>query len=156
MTRATPSSTSPAHVSSAERHVASLLSRLDVHRRHVEHHGRLGVADARLLWLLSDGTPRTLREIAEALRLEQSTVNRQVNGALEAGLLRRFSEEGRSARLVEATEAGLARFESATTTALGAFGDALGALGDDAGTFLDLLDGFVDAYGRAVAELPAD
>lgn len=136
----------------AERRVASLLFRLDLHRRLAEHRSPLGTADGRLLWLLSDGRPRTLREIAEALRLEQSTVNRQVNGALAAGLLRRFTEPGRSARLIEPTPEGAATFERATDLALGAFADGLAALGDEAGEFLDLLERFAGAYGDAVRE----
>ncbi|MFD6137837.1 MarR family winged helix-turn-helix transcriptional regulator, partial [Isoptericola sp. NPDC060257] len=108
-----PSSSDPAELTD-DRRVAGLLFRLDLHRRLAEHRSPLGTADGRLLWLLSDGRPRTLREIAEALRLEQSTVNRQVNGALAAGLLRRFTAPGRSARLLEPTEEGLARFEEAT------------------------------------------
>ena len=146
--------TSPHHDQpvTADRRVAGLLVRLEVHRRTAEHRSPVGSADGRLLWLLSDGAPRTLREIADALRLEQSTVNRQVNSALAAGLLRRFTEPGRPARLIEPTPEGLAAFDAATSTALGAYADGLAALGDDAGAFLDLLDRFVDAYGDAVGE----
>ncbi|MEL7978044.1 MarR family winged helix-turn-helix transcriptional regulator [Isoptericola sp. F-RaC21] len=142
----------PADELSGGRRAAGLLFRLDVHRRLAEHRSPLGTADGRLLWLLSDGRARTLREIAEALRLEQSTVNRQVNGALAAGLLRRFTAPGRSARLLEPTEEGLARFEDATSQALGGYADGLAALGDDAGVFLELLGRFTEAYGEAVRE----
>ncbi|MFE7404784.1 MarR family winged helix-turn-helix transcriptional regulator [Isoptericola sp. NPDC057559] len=136
----------------ADRRVASLLVRLDVNRRIAEHHSELGTADGRLLWLLSDGRPRTLREIADALRLEQSTVNRQVNAALAAGFLRRFTEAGRPARLIEPTAEGLTAFERATTRALGAYADGLAVLGDEAGAFLDLLERFTQAYGEAVRD----
>ncbi|MCZ2262101.1 MULTISPECIES: MarR family winged helix-turn-helix transcriptional regulator [unclassified Isoptericola] len=146
-----PSSSDPAGLTD-DRRVAGLLFRLDLHRRLAEHRSPLGTADGRLLWLLSDGRPRTLREIAEALRLEQSTVNRQVNGALAAGLLRRFTAPGRSARLLEPTEEGLARFEEATGRALGAYADGLAVLGADVGAFLDQLERFADAYGDAVRE----
>ncbi|MFD6178715.1 MULTISPECIES: MarR family winged helix-turn-helix transcriptional regulator [unclassified Isoptericola] len=135
-----------------DRRVASLLVRLDVNRRTAEHRSELGTADGRLLWLLSDGRPRTLREIADALRLEQSTVNRQVNAALAAGYLRRFTEAGRPARLIEPTAEGLDAFERATSRALGAYADGLAVLGDEAGTFLDLLERFTAAYGEAVLE----
>ena len=136
----------------AERRVASLLFRLDLHRRLAEHRSPLGTADGRLLWLLSDGRPRTLREIADALRLEQSTVNRQVNGALAAGLLRRFTEPGRSARLIEPTPEGADAYERATDQALGAYADGLAVLGDEASEFLELLERFTAAYGEAVRE----
>jgi DNA-binding MarR family transcriptional regulator len=135
-----------------DRRVAAALTRLDVHRRYAEHHSPLGVADGRLLWLLSDGRPRTLREIGDALRLEQSTVNRQVNAALHAGLVRRIAEPGRSARLLEPTPAGLEAFEAATAKALGAYAVGLGALGPDTDAFLDLLDRFVAAYGEALRD----
>ncbi|SKC60436.1 MarR family winged helix-turn-helix transcriptional regulator [Krasilnikoviella flava] len=149
-TRSAPFGTGPGLA--PDRRIAALLARLDVHRRLAEHRSVIGVADGRLLWLLSDGRPRTLREIADSLRLEQSTVNRQVNGALAAGLLRRFTEPGRSARLVEPTAEGLALFETATGQALGAYSDGLAVLGDDVETFLELLGRFADAYGDAVRE----
>ncbi len=133
-----------------DRRVAGLLFRLDLHRRLAEQRSPLGTADGRLLWLLSDGRPRTLREISDALRLEQSTVNRQVNAALAAGLLHRSTAPGRSARLHEPTEEGRARFEEATSLALGAYADGLAALGDDAASFLDQLERFAHAYGEAV------
>ncbi|GAA1723825.1 hypothetical protein GCM10009809_19540 [Isoptericola hypogeus] len=133
-----------------DRRLASLLYRLDLHRRLAEHRSPLGTADGRLLWLLADRGPSTLREISDALGLEQSTVNRQVNAALDAGLLRRFTEPGRSARVIEPTEQGTAAFEDATTTALDAYGDGLRVLGDDTAEFLEQLGRFVDAYGEAV------
>ena len=137
--------------SSRDRALASLLYRLDLHRRLAEHRSPLGTADGRLLWLLSTRGPRTLREISDALGLEQSTVNRQVNAAIDAGLLRRFAEAGRPARLIEPTAEGVGAFEDATALALGAYDDALAALGDqEAVVFLDLLEEFVTAYGAAV------
>ncbi len=148
-----PSSAASEAQLTRDRALASLLVRLDVHRRLAEQHSPLGAADARLLWLLSDRQPRTLREIAAALRLEQSTVNRQVNGALAAGLVRRLTEPGRPARLIEPTDEGIAAFESATAIALGGYDDGLAALGDDdAARFLELLERFVQAYGDAVRE----
>ena len=135
---------------SRDRALASLLYRLDLHRRLAEQRSPLGTADGRLLWLMSDRRPRTLREISSALGLEQSTVNRQVNAAIDAGLLRRFAEAGRPARLIEPTAAGIEAFENATALALGAYDDALATLGDESGAFLELLERFVGAYGEAV------
>ncbi|MGA8848173.1 MAG: MarR family winged helix-turn-helix transcriptional regulator [Nocardioides sp.] len=60
----------------------------------------------RLLWLLSDGVPRTLRQLAEGLDLEQSTVNRQVNAALAAGYLERFAEQGSRGKLLRPSPRG--------------------------------------------------
>ena len=137
---------------STDRRLASLVGRLEVHRRLAEDRSALSHADGRLLWFLSDGRPRTLREIADGLNLEQSTVNRQVNAALSAGHLRRFAEPGRSARLIEPTEEGLAVYEAASARALGAYADGLAALGGESEKFLELLERFVGAYGEAVRE----
>lgn len=141
----------PADLSS-DRRIASLVGRLEVHRRLAENRSALTQSDGRLLWFLSDGRPRTLREIADGLNLEQSTVNRQVNAALSAGHLRRFAEPGRSARLIEPTEEGLAVYEVASSRALAAYAGGLAALGGRAEEFLDLLERFVGAYGEAVRE----
>jgi DNA-binding MarR family transcriptional regulator len=153
-----------------DRRLAFALLQLDVHRRAEEQRTELGVAGGRLLWLLSDRRPRTLREIAAALKLEQSTVNRQVNAAMRSGLLSRVDRSsvdptgadptsatmsaGRpagGAQLIGPTETGLAAYEREVTQALQAYDAALGALGtDDAAVFLELLERFVDAYGEAL------
>ncbi|CAN5214414.1 hypothetical protein BH09ACT12_BH09ACT12_08850 [soil metagenome] len=65
----------------------------------------------RLLWVLADGTPRTLRQLTEALGLEQSTVNRQVNAALGAGYLERFAVEGSASKLVRPSAAGVQAYD---------------------------------------------
>ncbi|MFC8730884.1 MarR family winged helix-turn-helix transcriptional regulator [Luteimicrobium sp. NPDC057192] len=131
--------------------VASALFHLDQHRRAVENHGPLNVADGRLLWLFSDRTPRTLRQIADELNLEQSTVNRQVNGAHQAGLLDRQRDPDRGAYVFQASEAGLARFEEAVASSLGQYDDALAALGPgEAAQLVELLGKFVTAYGEVV------
>lgn len=138
---------------STDRRVAWLLQRLDLARRARELTGELGTAQMRLLWLFVDQTPRTLREIAVELGLEQSTVNRQVNAALQAGLLRRFREPGRAARLVAVTPKGLECFETDLDRILGAYGRALQSLGEpQTAQFLLSLAQFVDAYEAIVAE----
>jgi DNA-binding MarR family transcriptional regulator len=136
---------------------AELLHRLDRSRRAGEQLAGLGIADLRLMWLFSDRRPRTLREVAEALNLEQSTVNRQVNTALGEGLLRRFREAGRSARSITATDEGLERFEQDVALHLGISAEALDAVGspDDQQEFKRLLGRFVDAYAEAVTRRQA-
>ncbi len=64
-----------------------------------------------ILWVLSDGTPRTLRELSEGLGLEQSTVNRQVNAAIKHGYLERFAVEGQLSRRIRPTAEGVEAFE---------------------------------------------
>ncbi|GAB3056152.1 hypothetical protein GCM10027053_16670 [Intrasporangium mesophilum] len=138
-----------------DREVAAILAGLDRFRRVAEQHARLGAADQRLMWLFSDGQPRTLREISEALRLEQSTVNRQVNAALKAGLLRRGRAAGHAAREITATAEGLAQFEQDLTLMLGLYQDALGSLQpDDQEQLLRLLGVFAEGYAAAVARRP--
>jgi DNA-binding MarR family transcriptional regulator len=149
------SSAHPSAHLSADRHVAWLLTQVRRHQHVAEQHLSLNSADLRLLWLLSDGRARTLREVAEELSLEQSTVNRQVNVALAAGLLRRYEEPGRSARLIEPSPQGRRAFEDDIATALGAYEEALQTLGDDADSLLALLERFTDAYGEAVQGLSA-
>jgi DNA-binding MarR family transcriptional regulator len=64
----------------------------------------------RLLWLLTEGPPRTLRELAEELQLDQSTVNRQVNSAIKRGLVERYAVPESPSRLLRPTVAGRAAY----------------------------------------------
>ena len=82
------------------------LLRLQRRRRHVYDDVVLENSAFRLLWVLSDGEPRTLRQLAADLDLEQSTVNRQVNAAIAAGWLERYDVTGSASRLVRPTPAG--------------------------------------------------
>lgn len=135
-----------------ERELARLLLLLDRERHLSEPAGPLHAAEIRLLWLLGDGRPRTLREIAEALEREQSTVNRQVNAALRDGLVRRFTVAGESAARCEPTALGRRRFDESVAHVLDVYRVALGDLGDDARQFVTLLGRFVAGYGRAVRD----
>lgn len=137
-----------------ETRLAALLHHFDRHRRTLDIQSTLGIAELRLLWLLTDGQARTLREISEELRLEQSTVNRQVNGALNSGLLRRSRPSGSTPFVFEATEDGRATFEHETALALTIYGQVLDAMGEDRATqLLELFDEFVTLYGDAVDEV---
>ena len=131
--------------------LAAALARLDRAQRAAEAGASLGVADARLMWLFSDREPRTLRQVSEALGLEQSTVNRQVNAALASGLLRRSRDPGQPAHLVDATEEGLERFSRDLEQHLGRLDDALSALPEQhREAFPELLLTFVDALAEAI------
>lgn len=137
--------------SAPERRLASSLARLEVHRRVVDQQAPLGSADGRLLWLLGERGACTLREIADELGREQSTVNRQVNAAIDAGLVARVRDPDRAARLIEPAEAG-----SVALTAARRYSQELyraGVAGMSAAeheTFLDLLERFVTDYGAAL------
>lgn len=135
------------------RRIAGLLTRLERHRRAHREQRVLGDADMRILWLLADGAARTLREIAESLHLEQSTVNRQVNAALAEGLLDRSRPEGASAYQFWRTAKGDQLFEADVAVSLDGYRDALHALGEPAASdFLHLLGRFTEEYRCAVEQ----
>lgn len=133
------------------RQLAGMFWMLDRHRRDHEQALSLGTADLRILWLFSDNAPRTLKEVAHELGLEQSTVNRQVNAAVSDGLLERNREKGETAYRFARTVAGRDAFEADLAISLGGYDAALEAMGeDDAATFLRLMDRYLGAYGAAV------
>ncbi len=122
-------------------------------RRGVEAGLELKVADGRLLWLLRDGQARTLRQVADELGLEQSTVNRQVHAALESGVIHRFREEGNNAWLLAITDEGRRRFRTDLDRQLEVHQRALDAVPEDQqADFLAHLRAYVDAIGEAAAE----
>lgn len=133
-----------------DRRMARLLMLARRHQRFANDQSNVRSADMRLLWLLNDSRPRTLREISDALGLEQSTVNRQVAAAQSHGLVKRIRDTGAPAQVIEATHHGLTAFESALAVQLRNLEAGLRALGDvDAEKLLTLLDRFVTAYGEA-------
>ncbi len=88
------------------RELGDELMRLTRRRAQVYPGSRLDTSAFRLLWLLTEGPPRTLRELADELQLDQSTVNRQVNAAIKHGLVERYAVPGSPSRLLRPTEAG--------------------------------------------------
>lgn len=128
------------------------ISNLEKGRRAAES-ARFGHADARLLWMFSDGRPRTLRDIADELGLEQSTVNRQANAALKAGLLIRSREPGQNAWRFIADEAALAEFSRELEAHLALLDRALRTLPTgERERFLEQFGTFAEAYAEAAIE----
>lgn len=86
------------------------ILRLRRHRNVV--HGAVVLENSafRLLWALADQS-RTLRQLATHLDLEQSTINRQANAAIDAGYLERFEVAGSASKLLRPTPAGRAAYE---------------------------------------------
>lgn len=129
-------------------------ARFERGRRAIEATARLKSADLRLLWLLSAEGPRTMREIADALVLEQSTVNRQVNAALKEGLVERIDHASASgdeavsrARAIRATDAGEAALARDLGAGMEIFGVALDALpAGERQQFMDNYLVFAEAY----------
>jgi len=121
-------------------------------RRRIEAGQQLRIAEGRLLWLLRDGHARTLREIAEALDLEQSTVNRQVHAALDSGVVTRARVGG--AYVVEMSELGRGRFSADLARLLSIYGAAVEAVPEgEREAFIGHLGAFVSAMSDA-AETP--
>ncbi|MEO9322943.1 MarR family winged helix-turn-helix transcriptional regulator [Nocardioides sp. C4-1] len=116
------------------------LLRLQRKRKHVYDGVVLENSAFRILWLLDDGEPRTLRRLAADLDLEQSTVNRQVNAAIDAGWLERFDVAGSASRLVRPTPAGGEAYAHDGRIRAGAIRAALDALGPERAR--EVIDGF--------------
>lgn len=132
------------------RRLAGLIARFDSARRMLDQQTTLGTADMRLMWLFTDRRSRTLRQIAEQLGLEQSTVNRQVNAAVKAGLLVRTRDAGAGSYHFAASPAGVREFDRNLATILATYRRALDALGEGRETFLALMADYVHAYRDAV------
>ena len=92
------------------RQLGDELMRLSRRRAQTYPGSELDTSAFRLLWLLTEGPPRTLRELAEELQLDQSTVNRQVNAAIKHGLVERYAVPDIPSRLLRPTEAGRAAY----------------------------------------------
>ncbi len=131
--------------------LARATARLDRTARVVEGTLHLGTADMRLMWLLADGEPRTMKEISQQLLLEASTVNRQVNAALKSGLVERCDREG-AARPIRASAEGERQFTEDVTRAMSLMEAGLAAVPpEEVPSFLANLTRFTEAY-RAAAE----
>lgn len=140
-----------------ETRLAAQLHHLDRYRRAMDAEATLGTADLRLLWLLTEGEARTLRQIAEALHLEQSTVNRQVNAAVSAGHLHRTRPTPSAPYVIAPTETGRETFERETEPALVLYRETLERMGaQDAEELLRLLGVFVDTVGGVVESRDLD
>jgi DNA-binding MarR family transcriptional regulator len=127
-------------------------------RRHVNLEGtQLDMSAFKLLWILSDGRPRTLRQLADELDLELSTINRQVNAAVRAGLLERFSVPDSPSRPVQATAEGQRLYEHDSAIHADLLRSVLAEMG--AAPARDLIEGmrsFNDAYERRTPRRPRD
>ena len=64
----------------------------------------------KILWLVVEHGPHTLRGLASYLQLDQSTINRQVHAVIGHGHVERYDDPDSSAMLVRATEAGEAAY----------------------------------------------
>lgn len=142
----------------ASRRLGGALGRLEALRRYRADSGTPdapGTADMRLLWLLLDSGPQSLSEVTAGLGLERSTVNRQVNAAVEAGLLAKARVPGSTAYQVSLTDEGQRAFERGARHFLSSIECTLAEMGPrDAAMLIDLVERFVDVYGRQLGDPP--
>ena len=128
------------------------LFRLQRHRATVYDGVLLESSAFRLMWALRDGEPRTLRRLAELLDLEQSTINRQVHAALDAGYLERFEVVGSASKLLRPTPAGRAAYEHDGLIRADRYHRVLAELGvERARSLVEHLAAFNDAWDATVA-----
>jgi len=105
----------------------------------------------KLLWILSDGRARTLKELADELDLELSTINRQVNSAVRAGLLERFAVPDHPSRPVRPTPEGARLYEQDSSVRAAHLSTILDEMGPAAAQeFIRGLRAYNDAYDRTV------
>lgn len=111
----------------------------------------------RILWLLVESGPRSLRELSAELHLERSTVNRQVNAAIRHGHVERFETPGRPVGLVRPTPQGRKAYLHDGRLRAAVYARALDGLGSaHAATVVAGLGGLNDALDRALDGTLAD
>ncbi|GAC67325.1 MarR family winged helix-turn-helix transcriptional regulator [Gordonia soli] len=93
------------------RDIVEELQTFNRRKTNIYPHAILEASAFAILLVLADGRARTLRELTEELELEQSTVNRQVNSAINHGYLERFEVPGSVSRMIRPTPAGQEAFE---------------------------------------------
>ena len=122
-------------------------------RRHANVEGtELDTSAFKLLWILSDDRPRTLRELADELGLDLSTINRQVNAAVRAGLLERFSVPDSPSRPVRATAEGRRLYDHDSAIHADLLRSVRAEMGADAARdLIRSLGAFNDAYESRAA-----
>lgn len=128
------------------------ILRLRRHRNIVHDGVVLENSAFRLLWALAPGEPLSLRQLAGHLDLEQSTINRQANAAIDAGYLERFEVEGSASRLLRATSAGRAAYEHDGVIRAARYQRVLAELGAEAAqSLVEHLTAFNDVWDAALA-----
>ncbi|WP_395655963.1 MarR family winged helix-turn-helix transcriptional regulator [Nocardioides sp.] len=107
----------------------------------------------RILLLLVEEGPKSLRELAEELQIEQSTISRQVAAALGHGLVERY---GGAPRLVRPTDAGREAYLHDGRLRGEVWSRAVAELGTERGeALIAALHDFNDALDRAHAAVRA-
>ena len=127
------------------------LMRLGRRRETSQSATGLDVSAFRILWVVVEHGPHTLRGLADQLQLEQSTINRQVHAAEGRGLLERHADPDCSGLLVRATEDGEAAYRAESQARAEGLRAIVDTLGEGAVAQLAAgLAGFNDAVDDAI------
>jgi DNA-binding MarR family transcriptional regulator len=126
-------------------------------RRATDHPSlQLDASAFKILWLVVDSGPQTLRSLAEHLQLEQSTINRQVHAAIDRGLAERYHESRSAALLVRATRDGEAAYRHDAQVRAVGLRAIVETIGEERAACLAAdLAALNDAIDQAVDPLPA-
>ena len=136
------------------RELGDELMRLSRRRAQNYPGSQLDTSAFRLLWLLTEGASRTLRELADELQLDLSTVNRQVNAAIKHGLVERYAVPGSPSRLLRPTGAGTAAYVHDAALRAEVYQAVLDELGADrSGALVAELRELNDGLDRAHSQL---
>lgn len=138
------------HLQEIAERFAEATTRYERERRVAAGFLPLGAADLRIIALLIDGVPRTLKQIAEELHLEQSTINRQTNAALQHEYLTRSRGDDGPAYVFSVSQLGRAKFDESLGYFYREYHEAFRLMGADRAQLLvELLEEFVDAHAAA-------
>ncbi|SEC91427.1 DNA-binding transcriptional regulator, MarR family [Nocardioides exalbidus] len=107
----------------------------------------------KILWLVVEHGPHTLRGLSEGLQLEQSTINRQVHAAVDRGWVERYDDPDCPAMLVRATAPGETAYRLEADARAEGLREIVNTLGDRAtsdlaGGLARFNDAIDDAIGR--------
>ncbi len=94
------------------RALSNELVRLGRRREMTSAARTLDASAFKILWILVEDGPHTLRGLADYLGLDQSTINRQVHAVIGHGFVERYDEPDSAAKLIRATAAGEAAYRS--------------------------------------------
>lgn len=135
------------------RALSNELVRLGRRRETSSPETTLDASAYKILWLVVEHGPRTLRELAQDLKLDQSTINRQVHAVIGHGYAERYADPESPGMLVRATPAGEAAYRSDSQVRTEGLRGIVNTLGEQ--VTADLADGlasFNDAIDEAVED----
>lgn len=129
--------------SSAGRILAGQLISVQRLYKELSKSSTLDTSQARILWLLAEHGPLSLRQMSERLGLEQSTVNRQVNGVVSTGLASKERSEEHKVYFFELTDLGRTTITDTASAVIGPLEEVLSEMGERGPQFAELLTQFI-------------